>query len=78
MCENGIEITAYTQTRALSDQPHCLFAPSYTQYIGQRGNNFDCRVDDVTEHKILRQKILYKLRYFRNKDFKIFFVITFS
>jgi len=66
MCEYGTEIAEDTQTRALSDQPHCLFAPSYRECIGQRGNKFDCRVEVGTEHKILRQKILYKSRYFRN------------
>jgi len=78
MCENGTEMAEDTQTRALSDQTQCLFAPSYTECIGQRGNKFDCRVVDGTEYKILRKKILYKSRYFRSKDIKIFFVITFS
>jgi len=46
MRENGTEIAEDTQERALSDQSHCLFAPSYTECIGQRGNKFDCRVVD--------------------------------
>jgi len=56
MCEYGTEIPEDTQTRALSDQHHCLLAPSYREYIGQRRNKFDCRVVDGTEHKFLRQK----------------------
>ena len=56
MCEYGTEIAEDTQTKGLSDQPHCLIAPSYTECIGQRENKFDCRVIDGTEHKIIKQK----------------------
>jgi hypothetical protein len=55
-CENGNEIAEETQTRALSDQPHCLFAPSYTECIAQRGNKFECSRVDGTEDKIIKHK----------------------
>jgi len=37
MCEYGTEIAEDTQTRVLSDQPHCLFASSYREHDAQRG-----------------------------------------
>ena len=56
MCEYGTEIAEDTQPRALSDLPHCLFAPSYTECIAQKGNKFDYRVLDGPEHKIIKHK----------------------
>ena len=42
MCEHGTEIAEDIQAKALSDQPQCLIAPSYTECIAQRGNKIYC------------------------------------
>jgi hypothetical protein len=56
MCENGTETAEDTQTRALSDQPQCLFSPTYTYCIAEKGNKFDCRGVHGPGHKIIKHK----------------------
>ena len=51
-----------TLKKELSDQPQCLFSLSYTECIVQRGNKFDCRVEDGPEHEIINRKTKYKSR----------------
>jgi hypothetical protein len=54
--ENGTETVEDTQKSALSDQSQCLFSPSYTDCIAEKGNKFDCRGVDGPEHEIIKHK----------------------